>query len=1148
MILSGYTIVVGDNDNYLNKQTAEKIANFIKQKVGYTIPVVTDIKKEVKKEILIGKTNRKASSAETFSEWGYCAKVSDAKLVLNGGSAKAIEYGAMEAIKSIITGKKASFDNKLLMKGDYLKLAKEQTNVGIVERTMDLSHYSAFTSIGPAVYLVDDESFSKWGLTSGWDYDGRGAPADSAQSHGNRNSLQDVSTEEPTALTREFTKWNSGTMTLETAFTLKDKTDGFHYTVKNDKGETALHLFTKNGKAMIINGDAGETVLCDIYQSVLIKMKVQFDFNTKKYTIFLNDKNDGTFNFQNSCEYLNILELSTGITDTLSVVPLFTKLYTNYLVNERFLSCVETNPPKDFEVSLSKTAKSIVTKNMANADIPDSYSLKLTSLKDDKINLKKTFPAVNGKVVYELKFLFESRSDHVKIALNAGEKEAVAVKTKLLSLYSTDDNLISPYYSCNVWQTLRIEADTRTQKADIKLNGKQIAQVYFQYLASEFDSITISTETEGNLWIDDILVYQLQEIPDYVPEPVPSSSDDNIIGINICSLWRQGTHEGWDVVTPYDEIKPYLGYYEDGSPEVADWEIKWMAEHGIDFELYCWYASTPDSPMKTTHLSDALINGYFNAKYSDKVKFALLWEAANGQRPKSSADFRKNFVPYWMDYFLSDQRYMTIDNKPVIAVFGADKLIESLGGVSAVNKEFNYVRNICRELGFDGTIFLSCNGSQDPVSLQSTKEAGFDAVYAYNWGKSGFDPEYTKQVITAQQNTNTIQVVPTLSTGFNNVAWAGTRSENMSVSNFESMLNWIRDTALKRYTPNTWQSKFLMLSTWNEYGEGTYMMPSGLNGFGYLDSVRTAFTKNEAHTDITPTEQQKSRFDYLYPQNRTIIKPLGYEKEPIPTDVIYRWDFTKNEDAAQWKNIFGINDFSTSGGKLSGTGTANDFGIGTVSEKLSIDISNVSYVHIRMKNTLPSVGSSGAELFFTTGSDSTFSGEKRAEITVRADGNLNDYYFPVSANAKWNGKLQALRIDPLTVAGSFELTCVELLGNKNKKEIVIDGKKLETTFLPQLTKNGTLMLSLDPANNVFNLLTTAFKWDRGAKTIRIYNQKHDITFTMGSTVATLDGKTVSIGTPAYLFDGLPTVPLEFLVESFGYSITDSSNTVTITTK
>ena len=85
----------------------------------------------------------------------------------------------------------------------------------------------------------------------------------------------------------------------------------------------------------------------------------------------------------------------------------------------------------------------------------------------------------------------------------------------------------------------------------------------------------------------------------------------------------------------------------------------------------------------------------------------------------------------------------------------------------------------------------------------------------------------------------------------------------------EQVLTWIRDSALDKYditgNGDEWKKKFVMLSTWNEYGEGTYMMPAGLNGFGYLDTVRKVFTKEPNHTDERPDTLQMSRLGHMYP-------------------------------------------------------------------------------------------------------------------------------------------------------------------------------------------------------------------------------------------------------------------------------------------
>ena len=58
-----------------------------------------------------------------------------------------------------------------------------------------------------------------------------------------------------------------------------------------------------------------------------------------------------------------------------------------------------------------------------------------------------------------------------------------------------------------------------------------------------------------------------------------------------------------------------------------------------------------------------------------------------------------------------------------------------------------------------------------------------------------------------------------------------------------------------------------MLANWNEFGEGHFLMPATLAGFGYLDALREVFASGGAHEDIAPTDQQKRRFTALYPRD-----------------------------------------------------------------------------------------------------------------------------------------------------------------------------------------------------------------------------------------------------------------------------------------
>lgn len=72
----------------------------------------------------------------------------------------------------------------------------------------------------------------------------------------------------------------------------------------------------------------------------------------------------------------------------------------------------------------------------------------------------------------------------------------------------------------------------------------------------------------------------------------------------------------------------------------------------------------------------------------------------------------------------------------------------------------------------------------------------------------------------------------------------------------------MRDEYLKEYPNEDWQKNFVMLSTWNEYGEGTYIMPtSDEKGFGYVDIIRELYTDEKASDSVNtvPTAEQLVR-------------------------------------------------------------------------------------------------------------------------------------------------------------------------------------------------------------------------------------------------------------------------------------------------
>lgn len=111
----------------------------------------------------------------------------------------------------------------------------------------------------------------------------------------------------------------------------------------------------------------------------------------------------------------------------------------------------------------------------------------------------------------------------------------------------------------------------------------------------------------------------------------------------------------------------------------------------------------------------------------------------------------------------------------------------------------------------------------------------------------------------------------------------------MTAEEYRTSHTWVRDEYLKEYPKEDWQKNFVMLSTWNEYGEGTYIMPtSDEKGFGYVDVIRELYTdeKTSASINTVPTAEQLVRINRLYPQYRRLLRKEDYYTVSLNEDTL----------------------------------------------------------------------------------------------------------------------------------------------------------------------------------------------------------------------------------------------------------------------
>lgn len=187
-------------------------------------------------------------------------------------------------------------------------------------------------------------------------------------------------------------------------------------------------------------------------------------------------------------------------------------------------------------------------------------------------------------------------------------------------------------------------------------------------------------------------------------------------------------------------------------------------------------------------------------------------------------------------------------------------MLESFGGsVEETRKALDYFRGEVKKAGFPDLHIQWNQGGGSVMSkeaanrfAQQVKEMGFNSVAMYNMG--GLDEDYlvygaNSQKIRAQLDSILdVPVFPCVSIGWDDTPRFPAKGikdvvhyHNTPVS-FAALLSKAKEYA----DSHPEQPKLITINAWNEWVEGSYLLPDMLNGFGYLDAVKKVFMDENA--------------------------------------------------------------------------------------------------------------------------------------------------------------------------------------------------------------------------------------------------------------------------------------------------------------
>ena len=167
--------------------------------------------------------------------------------------------------------------------------------------------------------------------------------------------------------------------------------------------------------------------------------------------------------------------------------------------------------------------------------------------------------------------------------------------------------------------------------------------------------------------------------------------------------WYQRSGHWTDrLLNEFAEREPIWGWLGN-TVENMEMQIDIAADHGISYFAYDWYY--PENGT-VSGMNDA-VDRFLKAKNNSRMEFCLL--VANHQggliMRENWEDACRRFMPY-----LTHERALKIDGKPVIIFFSCDQLQKCLGTEEECRKCLDALREECKKQGLPGCFILGCGG------------------------------------------------------------------------------------------------------------------------------------------------------------------------------------------------------------------------------------------------------------------------------------------------------------------------------------------------------------------------------------------------------------------------------------------------------
>jgi len=334
---------------------------------------------------------------------------------------------------------------------------------------------------------------------------------------------------------------------------------------------------------------------------------------------------------------------------------------------------------------------------------------------------------------------------------------------------------------------------------------------------------------------------------------------------------------------------PVWGYFNEADPKWAAKEIDLAANNGVDCFIYDWYWYSNTGQ----YLQEGLEKGFLQAPNRNRLKFAIMWanhdwlniQPATFDNSRVALTQGEVSMPLWdtissyvVDKYFKQPNYWLIDGKPYFSIYEIITFVNGLGGFENAQRAIEMLDEKTKKAGFPGLHLnimswmlngnfirqiggdnppadvkdllgkLSCESVSTYCYLHHYSDVGKDgfptipvekpfAVMKKYW--SDFASEYPDILYTPNVSMGwdaSPRCMQTDKFGQGDYPWTPVFTGNTPAAFQQQLLE-----AKKFLDSYHARHKIVVLNSWNEWTEGSYLLPEKKYGDAYLKAIKAVF-------------------------------------------------------------------------------------------------------------------------------------------------------------------------------------------------------------------------------------------------------------------------------------------------------------------